>query len=227
VKQRRLAFWSWLNHWPWKRRGPEGEEWTVRRFALWKRTALRSLQDQSVTDWRYALICSPEQRELTRFFEVDDKRVTIVHGGEERSWRARLPGAPVYVVARLDSDDRYHPDAGSLLLRPTSGRAGSWLQFNSGYAWDEEAARLYAWDQPSSPFYAQVVKGNEFRRAIRVPRPRHTEPVLSGARRLAPGRFVVTLHGANTSTSLRTGTLGREILGERKEAVVEAFGLLR
>lgn len=229
MKQRRLLFWSWLNHWPWKRQGPGGEAWTRARFLLWKRTALASAQSQTVDDWRYALICSPAQRELTRSFqaEIGDKRVTIVHGGEERGWRARLPASTLYVSARLDSDDRYHPKAGQLLLRHGVGKRGRWLQFNSGYAWDQTQERLYTWEQPSSPFYAQVVRGSEFRRAIKVARPRHTEPMLNGARRLAPGHFVVTLHDGNTSTNLRTGSLGREVEGERRLAVVEAFGLLR
>lgn len=230
MKQRRLLFWSWLNHWPWRRApGPEGEAWTRERFRLWKRTALASIRAQTTTDWRYALLCSPEQQELTRSLamEIADPRVSVVHGGEERAWRSRLSPATLYVVARLDSDDRYHPNAGARFLRHGVGKAGAWLQFNSGYAWDEDEAKLYSWVQSSSPFYAQVVSGSQYRRARRVERPRHTEPALARARGLAPGHFVVTLHGGNTSTSLRTGSLGAEITGARRQRAIEAFGLLR
>lgn len=229
MKQRGLVFWSWLNHWPWKRRGAAGEQWTRERFELWKRTALTSLQSQTVTDWRYALICSPAQEGLTRALrsEIDDSRVTIVHGGEERAWRSRLPSARLYVVARLDSDDRYHPKAGALLMRQAFGKDDRWLKFKNGYAWDQAEEKLYDWVQSSSPFYAHVVNGTDYQRSARVPRPRHTEPMLSRARGMAPGHFIVTLHSGNTSTNLRTGALGREIQGERRLAVVEAFGLMR
>lgn len=226
MRPRRLVFWTWLNHWPWKRRGSTGEDWTRNRFDLWQRTALASIQAQTVTDWKYVLICSTAQQQLTRSFRsrITDKRVTLVHGGEERRWRARLSPAALYVAARLDSDDLYHPNAGVLLLRHAR-KKGQSLQFNQGYAWDEAEAKLYSWTQSSSPFYAQVTRGADYRRAPKVERPHHTAAAFRRATKLAPGHFVVTLHDANTSTSLRSGPLGPEITGSVRDRVVTAFGL--
>lgn len=227
--RQQLVFWSWLNGAAIRRRALT-RAWIERRFMLWKRTALASVLAQTTTNWRYALICDPRAERFTAPLRdrIADKRVTLVHNGaEEAAWRAVLPRADQYVVARLDSDDRYHPRAGGLYLR-CAGKWGSrvpYLQFNSGYAFHDPSTKLYAWKQRSSPFYAHVF-GPAYRTG---PVPRHLDhnEVHEQARGLPAGFFMVTLHGANTSTGVRSAPLGAELLPPRARRVLRIFQIGR
>ncbi len=218
----RVVFWSWLNAW-----GNKDEAWVRGRFDLWKRTALRSVLAQSKSDWRYVLVCGRQHAAVTRGLrtEIEDSRVSLVHAGaEERAWRSRLPSSRLYVAARLDSDDLYDPSVAAELAR-AARRKGTWLRYVRGFAWSAAEGRLFRWRQPTSPFYAQVEEGYSFRKAMRADRPRHNSQVLAAAGGLSSDKFVVTLHGHNTSTGPTSRYMGAEITGGTRDAVVARFGL--
>lgn len=226
-KQQVLVFWSWLNRATFLR-AAKGPRWIQRRFRLWKQTAMASIQRQSITDWRYVLICHPASARYTEPLreQIDDPRIALVHDGEEeKAWRAALPKADRYVVARLDSDDRYHPSVGARYLahaHRTRGRR-SYLQFGRGFAYVMATGELFDWKQSSSPFHAQIL-GPEYR-GLEVP-PCISHAKVAGRALALPGAcFVVTIHGANTTTNLRSSCVGEPIGGARARRVARAFGL--
>lgn len=208
-----LVFFSWLNRTSFvgaSKRMP----WIRRRFELWKRTALASIQRQSVREWRYVLVCDPGVRHLTAPLqaEIKDPRVQIIHDGEEeRAFRASLPEAQRYIYARLDSDDRYHPRVGSIYCANAhrTTRARPYLQFSRGYAHEIRTGKLYAWSQSSSPFFA-LVMGPEFRTLHELPLISHSK-VGGIATKLGGACFVVSLHDHNTTTTSSTCCVGNAV----------------
>lgn len=228
-KRYQLVFWSWLN-WTNFRRASLTKDWIHKRFRLWQRTALRSILAQDFDDWRYVLLCDERSAHHTGPLaeQIDDERVSLVHGVDgERAWREQLPEAQHYVVARLDSDDRYHPRAGRMFLRNAfrASKGRPFLQYNEGYAHDAVRKELYAWVQRSSPFYARVV-GPGYRTMdwLRPP-PHHS--VRGRAIQLGAGHFIVTIHGRNTSTNARCPCIGGPLPLARARRVAKQFGLGR
>lgn len=233
-----IIFWSWLNVHAFTSK-VRTQAWTDQRIALWKRTALPSIRAQGMGTWRYVLFCNPALRHLTKKLEVEfekDPQVFIVYaewsrasaamvGEGQAEFRKILPEAGRYVLARLDSDDRYHPGAAAQLAAASKhGPKRPWLQFNRGYAHRLGTRRVYEWMQRSSPFYARVY-GPDFRESsVGWAAPSHN--TLKGkARALPRGYFVVTLHGRNTSTSLRN--VGKPLDINTAGRVIRRFRLRR
>jgi hypothetical protein len=217
-----LLFWSALDLHRWKpdRTGPR---WIEYRFRHWLAYTLPSILAQHEADFRYWLICDPARRELTEPLRaaIRDDRVLLVYADECASMLRRLPHRKRNLVARIDSDDLYHPAvAGDLLTRRHTNR---FLQFNEGYACDVRTGNLRRWTSRSSPFYCQVY-GDELRLRRRWGEPNHTT-VRRQATVLRPGRVLVTLHDENTSSSIRVDTA--PIAPARRRAVLERFGLGR
>lgn len=231
-----VVFWSWLNVHSFTAQ-VRTQAWTDKRIALWKRTALASIRAQSMGTWRYVLFCNPALRHLTAKLEAEfaaDPQVFVVYaswsrgvmvGEGQSTFRSVLPESGRYVLARLDSDDRYHPGAAAQLAAASKlGPKRPWLQFNRGYAHRLGTRQVYEWVQRSSPFYARVY-GPEFRDpSVAWAAPPHN--TLKGkARGLPRGYFVVTVHGRNTSTSLRS--VGKALNPTRAMRVIRRFRLRR
>jgi hypothetical protein len=210
------------------RRDRLSKRWIQHRFRLWKQTALGSILRQTEEDWRYCLMCAAESRDVTEALrhEITDERVELIHVGQEiERWRAALPPAERYLIARLDSDDMYHPTAGANYLRlaARTRAARPYLQYNQGYAYDSKRRKLYRWKQPSSPFYARVT-GPEYRTRGSNTLRDHTK-IRPQALELGRGHFVVTLHAANTSTTRRCPYIGDELPRHHAKAIAAAFHL--
>lgn len=216
-----LLFWSPFDSMPWgsERHTPE---WIEHRFAHWQAYTLGSILRQTEPDFRYWLVMNPANRALTEALRtrVGDERVELVYADE---WPARLRGLPPcdrYLLARLDSDDLYHPRAAARLLRGPFDR--DFLQFDRGWAWDVDTGEMRDWSSASSPFYCRV-HGEEVRAIGEWSIVNHST-VRPRARVLGPGHFLVTFHGRNTSSTIARGG-GRPLPAERAAGVLEAFGV--
>ena len=216
-----LLFWTWFNTLGF---GParETEQWTETRFRFWLAFTLRSILDQQVEDWRYWLVCSRALRHLTEPLRkaITDPRVELVYDDECVGRLARLDPAERYLLTRVDSDDLYHRAAASTLLGARSRTP--FLQFNHGFAVDAATADVLPWRSRSSPFYTHVY-GEEVRRLDTWTEPDHTT-VARSATVLGPGHFLVSLHGANTSTT-RAHAAGPAYPAARSAAILEPFGI--
>jgi hypothetical protein len=215
----RLLFWSWFDVHPWltERRTPA---WIEYRFRHWLAYTLPSILGQDEADFRYWLVCDPEGRALTEPLRasIRDDRVELVYADECPARFQRLPGAERHLLARLDSDDMYHPSvAGKLLSRRARTE---FLQFNDGYACDLRSGAMREWKSHSSPFYCHVY-GDDLRRRSAWEEPDHTT-VRPWATVLGGGHFLVALHDRNTSSVLRRGAPVGDALRQR---VFAAFGL--
>jgi hypothetical protein len=214
-----LLFWSSLDLHPWRRE--RRAEWIEYRFRHWLAFTLPSILGQRVGDFRYWLVCDPAGRSITEPLReaIRDERVQLVYADECPALLRRLPAAERHLVARIDSDDLYHPDvAGDLLDRRATTR---FLQFNRGHACDVRSGRLCGWRVRSSPFYCQVY-GDELRALEAWGEPNHST-VRPLAEELGPGRFLVTIHDANTTSSLPLRAA--PLPDRRRRRVLEAFGL--
>jgi glycosyltransferase involved in cell wall biosynthesis len=214
-----LLFWSSLDLHPWRRE--RRAEWIEYRFRHWLAFTLPSILGQRVGDFRYWLVCDPAGRSITEPLTetIRDDRVQIVYADECPALLRRLPAAERHLVARIDSDDMYHPDvAGDLLDRRATRR---FLQFNRGHACDMRSGHLCGWRVRSSPFYCQIY-GDELRALEAWAEPNHST-VRPLAEELGPGRFLVTIHDANTASSLPLRAA--PLPDRRRRRVLEAFGL--
>jgi hypothetical protein len=215
----RLLFWSWFDVHPWltERRT---EAWIEYRFRHWLAFTLPSILAQEEGDFSYWLVCDPEGRALTEPLRaaIRDARVELVYADECPARFSRLPGAERHLLARIDSDDMYHPSVAGKLLQ-TRART-EFLQFNDGYACDLRSGTMRAWKSRSSPFYCHVY-GDELRRLSVWEEPEHTS-VRPRATVLGDGHFLVTVHDRNTSSSLRGAAPVGDALRRR---VLAAFGL--
>lgn len=227
TKKYQLVFWSWLN-WTSFRAASKTRGWILNRFALWERTAMNSIMRQSVADWHYMLLCDPACAKITEPLKerITDPRISIVHGDEEeREWRRNLPLAEKYVVARLDSDDRYHPQAGRGFLRNAMRATPQrpYLQYNVGFAHDHVRNQLFDWTQRSSPFVAMVL-GAQYRQRSRIRFLPHHK-IAEVATALGGGYFMVTIHGNNTSTRSTCGCIKDPLSSARALSVAKQFGI--
>jgi hypothetical protein len=207
-----IIFWSWLNAVA-MNPASKSKWWVDQRIALWRSTALESIQNQIESDWRYVLFTNPLHPGLTRALEKEfeaDERVHIVptfvrpglmHGPKLDEFRQALPKADRYVVTRIDSDDRYHPRVASMLKKYANRatREKPYLQFNQGYAHVLGTSTVHAWRQRSSPFYARVYNPDFVRPRYPWHAPSHGT-VGRHALTLPAGNFLVTIHSVNTST---------------------------
>ena len=168
----RLLFWTWFNTHAF-RRARETESRTETWFRFWHAFTLRSILAQADGGWNYWLVCSPGLRHLTEPLRkaITDPRVELLYEDECCPRLARLPSAGRYLLARVDSDDLYHPVTASTLLkqRPTT----PFLQFNSGFAVDVRGGDVLPWRSRSSPFYTHVY-GEEIRHLRTWSEPNHT-----------------------------------------------------
>ena len=130
----------------------------------------------------------------------------------------QLPPRSRYLLARLDSDDMYHPRvAGALAGRQPRA---TFLQFNRGFACDIRTGQVRQWVSRSSPFYCEV-RGEEIR-SSHWAEPDHTK-VRPQAEVLGPGHFLVLLHEQNTSSTIDIG--GEQLHAEAARRTLRAFGL--
>jgi hypothetical protein len=216
-----LLFWSWFNVRTF-RPARETATWTEERFRFWLAFTLRSVLGQREADWRYWLVCSRALRHLTDPLReaITDPRVEMVFDDDCCDRLAKLPQADRYLLARIDSDDLYHPVAASTLLkqRPTT----RFLQFNRGFALDVRTGEVLPWRSRSSPFYTHVY-GEEIRRLNVWNEPSHTT-VARSATVLGSGHFLVSLHQSNTSTT-RANAAGGALPSERARAIAGQFGI--
>jgi glycosyltransferase involved in cell wall biosynthesis len=214
-----LLFWSSLDLQAWRR--DRRAEWIEYRFRHWLAFTLPSILAQRVGDFRYWLVCDPAGRAITERLAqaIKDDRVRLVYADECPALLRRLPAADRHLVARLDSDDMYHPDvAGDLLERRATT---PFLQFNRGHVCDVRSGQLCGWKARSSPFYCHVY-GDELRTQDPWSEPNHST-VRPLAEELGPGRFLVTIHDGNTTSSLPLRSVPLD--DRRRRRVLEAFGL--
>jgi hypothetical protein len=216
-----LLFWSWFNTRTFKS-SRETATWTEERFRFWLAFTLRSILGQREGDWRYWLVCSRALRHLTEPLRaaITDPRVEMVFDDQCCHRLAQLPPASRYLLARIDSDDLYHPVTASTLLkqRPTT----PFLQFNRGFALDVRTGDVLPWRSRSSPFYTHVY-GEEVRRLEVWEEPNHTT-VAQSATTLGAGHFLVSLHRSNTSTT-RKHAAGGALPAERSRSIAGQFGI--
>jgi Putative rhamnosyl transferase len=215
-----LLFWSPFDCMPFQRQ-PRSASWVDRRFRHWEAFTLDSVLRQTEGEFAYWLVCDPANRAMTEPLgeRIRDERVRIVYADEWPRLLRELPRAERYLLARLDSDDLYQEGvAANLLARPA---AADYFQFNRGYAWDVTTGDLREWIVRSSPFYCRV-HGEEVRRVASWEVVNHTL-VRQRAQVLGPGHFLVTFHGANTSSRIESGK--RPITGETRRRVLSGFGL--
>ncbi len=202
-------------------RQPRSADWVDRRFRHWEAFTLASVLGQTEGEFAYWLVCDPANRALMEPLgeRIRDDRVRIVYADEWPRLLRELPRAERYLLARLDSDDLYQKGvAANLLARPA---AADYFQFNRGYAWDVTTGELREWIARSSPFYCRV-HGEEVRHVSGWEVVNHTL-VRRRAQVLGPGHFLVTFHGANTSSRIASGK--RPITGESARRVLSGFGL--
>lgn len=188
-----LVFWTAFN----VRRGKyhADPDWIRTRGALWKKTALRAIQRQTVTDWTYIMICAKgTEASVLPALASQDPRVRVVF--EHTQVPRALPGGDRHLMMRCDSDDRLHPKTGVTLLE-NADKGKPWLQFNVGYA--SHGQDIYHWKSRSSPFYARVFEG--LKTGTPWEHPDHGK-IHGKAKVLGPGYFCVTLHDHNESTRL-------------------------
>jgi hypothetical protein len=215
-----LVFWSAFDSMPF---GPRRKsvEWVERRFRHWQAFTLASVLGQTEGEFRYWLVCDPANRAVTEPLRerVRDERVRLVYTDEWPRLLRELPRAKRYLLARLDSDDLYHPGVAAEVLAVPAG--AEFLQFNRGYACDLRSGEVRDWVARSSPFYCRV-HGEEVRRLARWEVTNHTT-VRPRARVLRPGSFLVMFHGHNTSSRIELGA--GPLAGEPARRVLRSFGL--
>ena len=215
-----LLFWSRFNL-----RGagqpPAGEDWVEDRFRHWLTFTLPSILGQDEEDLRYWLLCDRAASERTEPLRacLRDERVRLIYPDQCPGLLRRLPRRGRYLLARIDSDDLYHPSVASTLLRQPAST--EFFQFNQGYACDVDSGEVRRWNSRSSPFYTHVY-GEELRARTAWAEPNHTS-VRARATVLEPERFMVALHGRNTSSSIRLG--GERLAPRPALTVLRSFGL--
>lgn len=198
------------------------QRWTDERFRFWETYTCPSILRQSQAGWLYWLLCSDRRRHLTEPLRhrIRDPRVRLVYESEQRRVLSELETAEGYAIARLDSDDVYHPEVCHELAQAPTNRP--FLQYNRGFALDLRSGRLVDWIARSPPFYARVY-GPELRTLGTWEAPNH-QTVSTMATILETRRFLVLCHQLNTSTRIRRRG-PREYRGAERDTILSGFGL--
>lgn len=199
--------------------------WQRRRWDLFRRYTLPSLQAQSCGDWQAWLRCDPELSRLTepmaRVLERTEPRCRVVYDTPAAAAELAAARPDPLIFGRLDSDDLLHPQA----LARWSAESPGLVQFGFGYALDHATGRLFEWNHPSAPFIARVGDWRMLHKGL---------PHLGGnhgrahriARRIDDGRwYMVVLHGGNLCNVLRAPWLGPQLIDEHRSAVLAEFGM--
>jgi hypothetical protein len=162
---------------------------------------LPSLLRQTDSNFRIWLDCRPgSEAELEPHLSVFEEVGILVTFDRGRRWLADLPGAPSHcLVARIDSDDCYAPDAVEL-IRKHHGQLRA-TQFTEGYVF--EAGRRYAYPikHRSPPFYTLRLQINE-KGLVEPPHAGHNAVRDTFDSVILPaGRFCMVRHGKQGTTN--------------------------
>lgn len=206
----KVIFWSWLNVHRFSS-AVETQAWTDHRVALWKRTALASVEAQRGCSWEYVLFVHPKRARMTAGIQKEYESSTRVHIVEAGWEDGVMTGAAAskflssrqdmsLLTLRLDSDDRYHPKAGKAAAKASAN--SRWVQFNKGHAINERNGAVHEWEQVSSPFYGRRYTNKELSGSPLWHAPSHNK-VRRYARPVGGRMFMVTIHARNTSTGIR------------------------
>lgn len=188
--------------------------WQQRRWELFTRFTLPSLQRQTHDDWEAWLLA--DLANANWHAPMPHPRVFYVY--DEKNW-ARDFGREAFVM-RLDSDDMLAPGALAALLTAARSSTAEFAQLDTGVAWDLNARRLWYWKNPSPPFYGRAADLSEG-----LPDFGHHGKIRSRCEVVTTEQpmFCVLLHGGNISNNDRVWTAG--ILTERDRETRELFGL--
>lgn len=209
----KLVFWTAFNSYQSSKclRGmPEGsvhpvqtEDWTAYRADLWRKLTLNSLFNQTHEDFLYVVLLDPELRHLTDRVlpkHPDKRGGRVLYCYRDEPVLRMLREYDEIVFALIDNDDMYARDAGALMMDCPA----RWMYFKHGYAFDYMTRKVWEYDTiGSGPFFAHRTDPKTIRLFDRSKRhPVHKSVIdAPGLIELPPGRFCVTLHEANTSST--------------------------
>jgi hypothetical protein len=205
------------------------ETWIKRRFELWKRTAWKSIKNQTYDDFVYVVCCSHLAEDITSsvFKEIADPRVYVAHGSlppiraKIKEWSS---GMDEIVTLRLDSDDMYHPRAAQDVMEYKGGR--EWMIFKRGYGYDMASGSMYAYDtRRSGPFFAHRWDAGVFSARPGIGEIGHHRVWAHKPAILPKFRFVVNVTGMNTSTRVGMKNFLFQIGGKSAVQAKKVFGL--
>jgi len=133
---------------------PLEEKWVQERMPLFRDTTLKSILNQSFSDFEIHLLCGTKYRKLTESFPWDD-RVRLVYD-KGQSFLQELD-ADYLAITRIDSDDLFHKDAmkevsEELIL--TDKMEG--LLFRQNLLWDRLTGMIGKHIAPAPPFFTHI-----------------------------------------------------------------------
>lgn len=211
------------------------EAWCKERVRIWKEGALMGILNQTVSDWRYYLLCDVRTREwLEDELSVDPRVIPlwITYASGEAPWDPQasaqilasdLPKADRYYLFRSDSDDLWHPKVAEETLAIDTEYP--FIVFRKGYIYDRRNNRLKNYYSPSGPMHVHLYNN--------WPGPRWSEGAHNHVTQWKfvegpPDRYMVTVHDANTTTHFETKQCQDLVrLQAEKDRILREFGLLK
>lgn len=195
-------------------------EWQLARWTVFRERTLRSIRTQTYRDVDGWLVSAPANRELHESLPGYDDIAPFRWVFDKQGESAAQPEP--FFACRLDSDDMYGPDAVELMVRESATLSDDerFVQLVTGIA-HNESGTLLRWQAKSPPFYGRIWQpgdGMEFGNHSHVWR---------YSRRIATDQpmFCVTIHGANSTTSDRSSSLGPQLSPTEQAAARHRFGL--
>lgn len=234
----KILFWSAFNRWLANKKRFEriGQthpaltpKWIHYRHQLWRVTALHSIQNQTKSDWDYAIGCNEQTANLTRTLFGNIPQVKALHSKHEsQAWLNRvLSGYDTAIVIRIDSDDMYHPDVAQEVYDNAQRPDANYMMWRHGYGRDIRTGKLYNYNTiKSGPFFTHRYPASFLLDRGTMGEPHHhiiwrKNPVL-----LSPGKFIVTLHDFNLSSKTGMKNIRDEIAGCRKHDILQQYRIM-
>jgi len=207
------------------------EEWTRQRMDIWERTALKSIINQHYTNWFYFVCFNPATQEMIRpHFNriVKDERVYMDFSETVPSRKKIVEISRQYdfiTLVRLDSDDMYHPDAGSEIMSTSSKT--KWFMWKEGYGYRWETKHMWIYDCiGSGPFFGHRMTGLEFGQYPVVKERAHNEVKELNPTMLSNGMFLVSITGMNTTSRVRSKNFKEKIYKPEKTDILKEFKII-